>query len=79
MGEKPMKEWISVEERLPEPFEVVLIHADTEGEDRHYITIGQFCDTTGSWEDFVSVDFEFNEYENVTHWMPLPAPPEEEG
>ena len=69
--------WIPVEEALPEPFEVVLIHANTEGDDGHYITIGQFCDTTGSWEDFVSGCFEFKEYETVTHWMPLPAPPVE--
>ena len=69
--------WIPVEEALPEPSEVVLIHANTEGDDGHYITIGQFCRTSGTWEDFVSVAFEFEDNETVTHWMPLPAPPVE--
>lgn len=68
--------WIPAEEAMPEPFETVLIHAFAEGDDGHYITIGQFCGTTGNWEDFVSVAFEFKDYETVTHWMPLPAPPE---
>ena len=64
-----VQEWISVKERLPESEkESVLIALRWGGVD-----IG-WCED-GRWRsEFV------NEYEDgeVTHWMPLPEPPEEE-
>ena len=56
----PPNEWVSVEERLPEPTYCVLVYT-----------------TDFSIEvDAIGSDGEWISYE-VTHWMPLPAPPEE--
>ena len=62
--------WISVEERLPEPGVVVLVHSKlgcTYFSHRLYNHINgkPFCiEYSGGWE--------------VTHWMPLPEPPMED-
>ena len=54
-------EWVSVEERLPEPTHCVLVYT-----------------TDYSIEvDAIGSDGEWMSYE-VTHWMPLPAPPKKE-
>lgn len=57
------RDWISVEERLPEPGVDVL----AAYRDRH-INMG----TAG--DDWLEEDIEDG---NITHWMPLPEPPEE--
>lgn len=54
-------EWISVEERLPEPTYCVLTYG-AEGEMEIYA-----LDFDGTWMGYV----------DVTHWMPLPMPPKE--
>ena len=52
-------EWVSVEERMPEPTHCVLVYT-----------------TDYSIEvDAIGSDGEWMAYE-VTHWMPLPAPPD---
>lgn len=57
----PPNEWVSVEERLPEPTYCVLVYT-----------------TDFSIEvDAIGSDGEWMSYE-VTHWMPLPAPPGKE-
>ena len=57
----PPTEWVSVEERLPEPTHCVLVYT-----------------TDYSVEvDAIGSDGEWMAYE-VTHWMPLPVPPEKE-
>lgn len=62
-----MSEWISVEDRLPKGYDDVLIWA------RNY---------HGFWKiviDYYLPDAQaFNRFReaNVTHWMPLPEPPE---
>ena len=58
-----MTEWIPVEERLPKPYEDVLVF-DTLGE----IEVG----------DYSSVDKFWNTHTigSVLYWMPLPKPPE---
>jgi len=58
--------WISVAERLPEKHTAVLVHTDMDG--NHAASFdGEewFCDYGGAWL-----------FPNVTHWMPLPEPPE---
>lgn len=63
-----MSEWISVEDRLPEEGERVLIHRIGEP-----ISIDYTIDLTPEppiwaclWDD---------EWAKVIHWMPLPEPP----
>lgn len=58
------RDWISVEERLPEPG----VDVFAAYRNRH-ITMG----TAG--DDWLEEDIEDG---NITHWMPLPEPPEEE-
>lgn len=59
--------WISVEEELPEDDSVVLVASVNDlsiGIAEHY-----GCGIFGDYNDT---------YDVVTHWMPLPEPPEEE-
>ena len=68
-------EWVSVEERLPEP--------DFPGQQRGFYLVAL---SNGTVKELM---YEFRHYENmmfdvgwhetafpVTHWMPLPSPPE---
>lgn len=57
------RDWISVEDRLPEPG----VDVFAAYRNRH-ITMG----TAG--DDWLEEDFEDG---NITHWMPLPEPPKE--
>ena len=68
-----MDKWISVTERLPEPFVPVLVHMPLE---TPFETVREgFLTKDGVWHA-ASFDRESNE---VTHWMPLPQPPKEVG
>lgn len=64
----PPIEWVSVKERLPEPGERVLATDGGfvgEGYVSHY---NKWCRSNGmKWDMFRT---------EVTHWMPLPAPPD---
>ena len=65
-----MEKWISVEDKLPEPWVDVLCH--------HYnddIFIGYFSKING-WNGWINANKE-NDIE-VTHWQPLPEPPKED-
>lgn len=53
--------WVSVKDRLPEPFTTVLAHY-TDGRIHTVGYLDRFMTTRGT----------------VTHWMPLPEPPESE-
>ena len=66
--------WISVEERLPEVEEDVLIAVTvhTKKGDARVVTT-DFFNTAGQWNG-ASCSWRYE----VTHWMPLPQPPEEE-
>lgn len=66
-----MSEWISVKERLPEEWVEVLVFVPGVG-----CEIAWFCGAVNLWRwvwtgESVTLD--------VTHWMPLPSPPGEEG
>lgn len=63
----PQNEWISVEDRLPEFDERVFV---TDG---FYVGEG-YINPSAQW--FRSNGFQ--RLSDITHWMPLPAPPEKE-
>lgn len=64
-----MGQWIKCSERMPDDFVDVLV---TDG---HYVEImtrlgdGSWLVLLEEWSTCVSVD-------GITHWMPLPEPPE---
>ena len=71
----PQNEWVAVEERLPEP--------DFPGQQRGFYLVAL---SNGTVKELM---YEFRHYENmmfdvgwhetaypVTHWMPLPTPPD---
>ena len=64
-----VQEWISVKDRLPEPWKRVLIYS------RH-----DFCESAfyigvpGKWR--VTWNHEMLDADSVTHWMQMPEPPE---
>lgn len=64
-------QWISVEDRLPEPGERVLV-TDGAFVGEAYRTIG------GAWRRYDGVLFQVCLGSDVTHWMPLPEGPKEE-
>ena len=59
--------WISVENRLPRKHELVLVFINTEN--YSFISTDCLC-SSGKWYD---------QDTNVTHWMPLPQPPQVKG
>ena len=67
-----MTSWISVEDRLPEDEQEVLYYRCA------YFAYG-FYKASGSWIDLTMRDRDgepHEYYSGVTHWLPLPAPPE---
>ena len=70
-----MPRWISVEERLPEA------HADGSV-DAELVTDGEFIHMAyyahGQWIFCESGEMKGPMWNTVTHWMPLPEPPEED-
>ncbi len=71
--ERPRGEWISVEDRLPNPFETVLVHMPLE---KPLPTVhAGYISKDGEW-----VGGLFNrDKDEVTHWMPLPEAPDMRG
>ena len=64
-------EWISVDDRLPEPFVSVLVHMP--GEEPCPTVREGFIPNDGIWQ---SAMFR-REPGEVTHWQPMPLAPEE--
>jgi len=62
-------EWISVDERWPEPGEWVLLACPADGVEQGYQLAGKqfYLSRTDSYDDAIRVW--------PTHWMPLPEPP----
>ena len=68
-------EWISVQQELPKTGLVLVVN------DSGDITVGshEIKHDGGCWRignDNVSWDYDFNHDYDVTHWMPLPSPPD---
>ena len=66
-----VQEWISVKDRLPEPWKRVLIYS------RHdFCELASYIGIPGKWR--VTWNHEMLDDDSVTHWMPLPLPPKGE-
>jgi hypothetical protein len=64
-------EWISVKERLPEVDGRVIVHAPS-ADPRHPLINFAWYDPSGfGWSLFPHCFID-----SITHWMPLPEPPE---
>lgn len=70
---KQLPHWISVEERLPERYETVLLNIQTCKDS--YVTIGDYEPNELRFRDFADRNNHVYCGDIVTHWMPLPAPP----
>lgn len=81
-------EWISIEEELPYPYDFVLVLSTTKGTNEpkpmtlaRLIPGGKLWEFLHEYKDGSGVgvyqDLEWNvDMEDITHWMPLPSPPE---
>ena len=83
----PPNEWVSVEERLPEynPGTGAKSYwvAKKDNAGNWQMKIAQYCDygyamTVDAETEVTWRDWDFTKIVNVTHWMPLPAPPKKE-
>ena len=81
---KDPSKWISVEERLPEPYHTYLVALKEKysfgTEWRYHVDVADMVDgdgyIEGMWNTFN--DWYEGQEIHVTHWMPLPEPPKEE-
>lgn len=69
---KSIPKWIPVTERLPENFKRVLIAVNLPGHEPVQL------DTCFHDYGEIYLDGGYEFFTEVTHWMPLPAPPKEE-
>lgn len=69
--------WISVEDRLPEPWTDVLVYPRPT----NYVCEAQMgrsgCSIFWQYTEYEIGYGQVKLYANVTHWMPLPPPPKE--
>ena len=81
----PPNEWVSVEERLPEynPGTGAKSYwvAKKDNAGNWQMKIAQYCDygyamTVDAETEVTWRDWDFTKIVNVTHWMPLPSPPD---
>ena len=68
--DRQWREWIPVEDRLPEEFATVLVVISTPS--GSHVSFMSRHPQDGFWQH---ADGDIDEI-NVTHWMPLPEPPE---
>ena len=70
---RPQK-WIPVTERLPEEEKSVLVYIEAD----EYMQKVVFSPKNQQFNNYDSLPYdERNTFNEVTHWMPLPEPPEE--
>lgn len=70
-----MNEWISVEDRLP-PQDTYVLTAKYDSRKNVGMYFIQIASRLGDkWFDDHNCDFIEPKYGHMTHWMPLPEPP----
>ena len=74
-------EWISVKDKLPKDGEKVLVYYPKWRNEKYYSCVfsaeyqkRKYCDEGFGAEDVL---FDIGGEDGITHWMPLPNPPEE--
>ena len=72
------RRWIPVSERLPEDGESVLIAVDSAFAPYCHVYEAFHHSAATQWATANGLYFHGVEYARVTHWMPLPKPPEVE-
>lgn len=70
----PQNRWIPVTERLPEEWTEVLVFARCRPDAEGFVQTAVYIGNPGYWR--VTWNHCMLEYNIVTHWMPLPEPPE---
>ena len=65
--------WISVKDRLPKERKNVLVYITGDADDEVYISC---IHKDGKWEYKDTMMYETSWYQEVSHWMELPEPPE---
>ena len=77
LDRSPEMTWISVDERLPEKNASVLVFcgSDKRPSDQRVFCVAQWWDTyvKALWHESLTGERMIH---GVTHWMPLPEPPE---
>lgn len=75
-----MSNWIKVEDELPNAGQYILFCSINGFKINVYTAFGTFCRSNLDGDVFVSfmpdVEDVTRIYSNITHWMPLPEPPE---
>ena len=66
-----VQEWISVNDRLPEPWKQVLIYSRYD-----FCEVALYIGIPGKWR--VTWNHDMLDADSVTHWMPIPQPPKGE-
>lgn len=76
--ESAQPKWISVDERLPEVSDLVLVIAN--GKPKENVELINACLIASFWGDegWIADGFDGWDKLKVTHWMPLPESPKEE-
>ncbi len=75
--------WIPCSERLPEDYGEYLVLIDGTIVQTLFEPDCGECGEFGFWHDYYDpdtlgfVDVEWTKYEDISHWMPLPEPPED--
>ena len=78
MDGKEKMNWTNVKERLPSPGVYVLVAKfdSRTNVKMHFIEIAERIENR--WFDGKDGDEISNKYSKITHWMPLPEPPDQE-